>query len=145
MQRIRNMMHRFFFHRYNHSNSQTSHVFSVIRDNTNYDQKGGVLDTVRSEIVHRFQICKDCRRRRPNSGEIVIYFCPRSLRLDGRLMLDSDSIFSRFFANPRCGNFWFDKAKRIFFSANQRRIRAFAQLCFPPRQSRSAKEGKKYK
>ena len=69
-------------------------IISVIRDNKNYDQKGGVLDTVRSEIVHRFQICKNHRRRRPSSGDIVIYARPRSLRLDGRLT-SPDFIFLR--------------------------------------------------
>ena len=37
-----------------------------------------------------------------------------------------------------------DNTELIFFSANQRRIRPFAQLCLSAKQSRSAKERKKY-
>ena len=42
------------------------------RDNKNYGQKRGVLHTIRSEMVHRFQIYKNHQRRCCISGIIVL-------------------------------------------------------------------------
>ena len=42
------------------------------RDNKNYGQKRGVLHTIRSEMVHRFQIYKNHRRRCCILGIIVL-------------------------------------------------------------------------